>query len=77
MNELHLRQRIFKMIKRVPSDKLSELLNHITKLEKSIEKQSKILSFAGSWKNIDDSAFDELTKDLITNRSRNSRRHDE
>lgn len=77
MNELHLRQRIFKMIRRVPSNKLTDLLDYITKLEKSIEKQSKILSFAGSWKNIDDSAFDELTKDLITNRSRNLRRHNE
>ena len=65
------------MIKRVPSNKLTDLLDYITKLEKSIEKQSKILSFAGSWKNIDDSAFDELTKDLITNRSRNLRRHNE
>jgi len=77
MNELHLRQRIFKMIRRVPSNKLNDLLEYITKLEKSMEKKSKVLSFAGSWKNIDDSAFDELTKDLITNRSKNLRRHNE
>ena len=65
------------MIRRVPSNKLNDLLEYITKLEKSMEKKSKVLSFAGSWKNIDDSAFDELTKDLITNRSKNLRRHNE
>ncbi len=75
MNELHLRQRIFKMIRKVPPNKLSDLLEYITTLEKSIEKQSKVLSYAGSWNNIDDSAFDELTTELISNRSRSTRRH--
>ncbi|RLD58220.1 MAG: hypothetical protein DRJ05_08390 [Bacteroidetes bacterium] len=77
MNELHLRQRIFKMIGKVPPDKLSDLLEYITTLEKSMEKQSKVLSYAGSWNNIDDSAFDELTTELISNRSRSTRRHNE
>lgn len=77
MNELLLRQRIFKMIRKVPPNKLSELLEYITSLEKSIEKQSKVLSYAGSWNNIDDSAFNELTRELISNRSRNTRRNDE
>ena len=61
----------------VPPNKLSDLLEYITSLEKSIEKQSKVLSYAGSWNNIDDSAFNELTSDLISNRSRNTRRNDE
>ncbi|NOX46590.1 MAG: hypothetical protein GXO89_06390 [Chlorobi bacterium] len=77
MNELHLRQKIFKLIRNVPPNKLSDLLEYITTLEKSIEKQSKVLSYASSWNDIDDSAFDELTTDLISNRSRNTKRHNE
>jgi len=65
------------MIGKVPPDKLSDLLEYITTLEKSMEKQSKVLSYAGSWNNIDDSAFDELTTELISNRSRSTRRHNE
>ena len=77
MNELLLRQKLFKIIRKVPSNKLSDVLEYITSLEKDIEKQSKVLSYAGSWESIEDSAFDELTKDLISNRSRNTRRHNE
>ena len=56
---------------------LNDLNDYLNKLEQTTEKSSKILSFAGSWINIDESAFYELTDNLISNRSRNTRRIDE
>ncbi len=70
--DTQIRQQILRKIRRIPSNKLKDLNEYISKLEQTTEKSSKILSYAGSWKNIDESAFDELTGNLIINRSRNS-----
>jgi hypothetical protein len=75
--ETQMRQQIFRKVRRISSDKLTELDSFLSKLEQSTDKPSQTLSFAGSWNNIDNSAFDELTENLISNRSRNSRRIDE
>ena len=75
--DTQIRQQIFRKVRRIPSNKLNDLNDYLSKLEQTTEKSSKILSFAGSWINIDKSAFDELTDNLISNRSRNSRRIDE
>lgn len=75
--DTQIRQQILRKIRRIPSNKLKDLNEYISKLEQTTEKSSKILSYAGSWKNIDESAFDELTGNLIINRSKNSRRFDE
>jgi hypothetical protein len=75
--DTQIRQQIFRKIRRIPSNKLSDLNDYLSKLEQTTEKSSKTLSFAGSWINIDESAFDELTSKLISNRSKNSRRIDE
>lgn len=76
ISNIQIRQNIVKRVKRISSDKLEKLVNFINKLEKNTEKKSKILSYAGSWKNIDKKVFDELTKNLISNRSKNKRRFD-
>jgi len=75
--DAQIRQQIFRKIRRIPSSKLNDLNDYLSKLEQTTEKSSKTLSFAGSWINIDKSAFNELTDNLISNRSRNSRRIDE
>ena len=72
-----IRQQILRKIRRIPSNKLNDLNEYLSKLEQTMEKSSKILSFAGSWNNIDESAFNELTDNLIQNRNKNSRRFDE
>ena len=77
ISETQIRQQIFRKIRRIPSNKLNDLNDYLTKLEETTEKSSNVLSFAGSWINIDESAFDELTNNLISNRSKNSRRFDE
>jgi len=71
------RQLILRKVYRIPVEKLKELDDFISKLELAVNKKTKTLSFAGSWKNIDDSALIELTEKLIMNRQRNKRRTDE
>lgn len=75
--DTQIRQQILRKIRRIPSNKLNDLNEYLSKLEQTTEKASKVLSYAGSWSNIDESAFDELTDNLIVNRSKNSRRFDE
>lgn len=75
--DTQIRQQILRKIRRIPSDKLNDLNEYLSKLEQTTEKTSKILSYAGSWSNIDESAFDEFTDNLIVNRSKNARRFDE
>jgi len=75
--ETQIRQLILRKIRRIPSNKLNDLNDYLSKLEETTEKTSKILSYAGSWSNIDESAFNELTDNLIINRNKNSRRSDE
>jgi hypothetical protein len=77
ISETQIRQQIFRKIRRIPSNKLNDLNDYLSKLEETTEKSSNVLSFAGSWINIDESAFDELTNNLISNRSKNSHRFDE
>ena len=75
--DTQIRQQIFRKIRSIPPEKLNDLNDYLNLLEQTIDKPSKILSFAGSWNNIDESAFDELTAKLISNRNKNSRRFDE
>jgi hypothetical protein len=77
MADSQIRQQILRKIRRIPSDKLNDLNEYLNRLEQTTEKSSKILSFAGSWNNIDESAFNELTDKLISNRKMQSRRFDE
>ena len=71
------RNQIVRKINRIPVDKLKELDDFVSKLEEDLTQKSKTLSFAGSWKDIDDTLFNDLTSDLISNRQRNRRRIDE
>jgi signal transduction histidine kinase len=75
--DTQIRQQILRKIRRIPSDKLNDLKEYLNKLEQTTEKSSKILSYAGSWNNIDESALNQLTDNLISNRIKNSRRFDE
>lgn len=77
MTDIQRRQQILKKIYRVPSDKLEELDDFVSKLEQSIDKKEQVMSFAGAWQDIDDSLFKELTDNLINNRQKNKRRNNE
>jgi len=71
------RYQILRKIKRIPSERLNELDEFVSRLEKETRKKTKITSFAGVWKDIDNSIFDDFTKNLLNNRQRNKRRIDE
>jgi hypothetical protein len=71
------RNQILRKISRIPTNKLKELDDFVSKLEKGIIQKSETLSFAGAWHDIDDTVFNDFTDDLISNRQRNRRRIDE
>jgi hypothetical protein len=71
------RQIILRKIYRIPTEKLKEVDDFISKLEIEMNKKSHTLSFAGSWQDIDDSILNDFTDSLISNRQRNKRRTDE
>ncbi len=75
--EIRIRSQILKRIQKVPSNRLKELNDFISKLEQSAGKKDRILSFAGAWQNIDTSTFDEFTENLISTRQKNRSRIDE
>ena len=75
--EIYIRNQIIKKIQRFPHEKLKELNEFVSKLEGRNRKKSKVLSYAGTWEDIDESTFEELTKNLISRRQRNNRRINE
>ncbi|MFW5983560.1 MAG: hypothetical protein ACOCQ4_03600 [bacterium] len=77
MIDPQIRSRILRKIQRIPSNRLKEIEDFVSRLESSTNKKERNLSFAGAWKNIDDSAFEVLTDNLIEKRQRNKRRTNE
>jgi len=70
------RNQILRRISKIPQDKLKQLDDYVSKLENEISNSSKTMSYAGAWQDIDESVFDELTRNLIGNRQKNRRRID-
>ena len=70
------RNQILKRISRIPTDRLKELEDYVSKLEQENNNKKKTLSFAGAWKDIDNSVFDDLTNNLINKRQKNRQRID-
>ena len=76
ITETQIRSQILRRIQRIPSNRLVELNEFVSKLEQTSGNKDKILSFAGAWENLDSNAFDELTENLISNRQLNIRRNE-
>jgi len=64
---------IINKIDKLPENKLLEVLNYIEGIENLTETQEFFLSFAGSWKDLDGSLLNELTKDLHERRKNDTR----
>lgn len=77
ITDSQIRNKLLRKIQRIPSEKLKELDDFISKLVGKGDHKSKTLSFAGAWKDIDGSIFQDLTENLIKNRQRNKRRINE
>jgi len=73
-DDAKIRNKIIRQVYRIPIDKLKELDDFVSKLEINKNKNHKNLSFAGCWSDIDNSMFDDFTKNLIENRCRNRER---
>ncbi len=59
-----LRNRIVKMLHLLSTDKLTEISNVLNKIERQLQSKEKTLTLAGSWKDLDDDLFAELTQKL-------------
>ena len=76
ITETLIRSLLIRRIQRIPSNKLNELSQLITKLELTSSNKEKKLSFAGAWANIDSETFNNLTENLIEKRQLSKRRHE-
>lgn len=65
-----LRNSLVRKIQRLSTEKLTELSNLLGKIESQIQSKEKTLKLAGSWKNLDNDFFENLTNDLHKNRSK-------
>ena len=74
ISESQIRNHLLRRIYRIPLEKLKEISDFVSKIEEKAVNKPKVLSYAGAWKNLDDSVFQHLTRDLIKNRQRNKRR---
>ena len=74
--DTQIRSRLLRKIQKIPSNRLNELNEFISKLEQTSSNKDKILAFAGAWENLDTNVFAELTENLISNRQRNRRRNE-
>jgi len=68
-----LRNRTIDRINKLPTDKLENVDHFIDRIEK-INNKEEILSYAGSWKDIDDDLFKEFTTDLHQKRNAERKR---
>jgi hypothetical protein len=76
ITETQIRSQLIRRIQRIPSSKLNELNDLVSKLELTSSNKDKNLSFAGAWTNIDSDTFNNLTDSLIESRKRNKRRYE-
>lgn len=76
ISETQIRSQLIRCIQRIPSNKLNELSDLISKLELTSSNKEKNLSFAGAWTNIDTDTFNNLTENIIESRQSNIRRYE-
>jgi hypothetical protein len=77
MTDTQVRSRILRRIQKLSSDKLREIEDFVAKLESPTSKKGKNLSFAGAWKDIEETTFNDFTDKLIEKRQQNRRRINE
>ena len=76
ITDTQIRSQLIRRIQRIPSNKLNEINELVSKLERTSPAKDKNLSFAGAWENLDAETFNALTDNLIENRQRNKRRNE-
>ena len=64
-----LRNSLVKKIQQLPAGKLKQVDNLLAEIEDQIDSKEKTLQLAGSWKDLDDELFSDLTSNLHQNRN--------
>jgi hypothetical protein len=65
-----LRNNLIRKIQQLSTDKLTEISNLLSKIENQFKSKDKTLKLAGTWKDIDENLFIDLTEGLQTNRAK-------
>jgi hypothetical protein len=68
-----LRNSLIRKIQQLSTDKLTEISNLLSKIENQFKSRDKTLSLAGTWKDLADDIFIDLTEKLHYNRAKDSR----
>ncbi|MBX2971079.1 MAG: hypothetical protein KF803_17055 [Cyclobacteriaceae bacterium] len=64
-----LRNTLVRRLQQLSADKLNEINNLLGKIESQLKSKDKTLKLAGTWKDLDDDFFTEMTEKLHNNRS--------
>jgi len=65
-----LRNSLVRKIQQLSTDKLNEINNLLNKIEIHLTSKDKTLKLAGTWKDLDDDMFIDLTEKLHENRAK-------
>ena len=65
-----LRNNLIRKIQQLSTDKLTEINNLLGKIENQFKSKEKTLKLAGSWKDLSEDLFIELTEKLHNNRNK-------
>ena len=65
-----LRNNLIRKIQQLSTDKLTEISNLLGKIENQFKSKEKTLKLAGSWKDLSEDLFIELTEKLHNNRAK-------
>lgn len=64
-----LRNSLVRKLQQLSADKLTEINNLLSKIESQLKSKDKTLKLAGTWKDLDDNFFNEMTEKLHDNRA--------
>ena len=65
-----LRNNLIRKIQQLSTDKLAEITNLLSKIENQFKSKDKTLKLAGTWKDLGDDIFVDLTESLHDNRAK-------
>ena len=65
-----LRNNLIRRIQQLSTDKLTEINNLLGQIENQFKSKEKTLKLAGSWKDLSEDLFIELTEKLHNNRAK-------
>lgn len=64
-----MRNNLIRKIQPLSTDKLTEITNLLSNIENQFKSKDKTLKLAGTWKDLDNDVFSDLTEKLHHNRA--------